>query len=323
MLAPSSTPRPATVQDLAGPELLGALDKLDILSRKVFAGKLPGERRSKKRGQSVEFDDYRSYVPGDDLRHIDWNVFARVDKFFIKIFREDEDLALHLVVDASPSMDAGEPSKLVFAQRLALALAYIGLVNQNRVVVSLIGAPGRAPVQRLNPLRGRRNVERVARFLLDKSRPPEEAERETGAGDSFNRALRAVAHSRSGRGVMVVISDFLVRADLREGLNFLACGGGYETTCLQVLAPTELDPARAGAGAIVGDLRLIDVETGDGAEVTISAAMLKRYRQRLERHVETLRLSCAARGMNHLLLRSDAEIGPLILGSLRRRELVG
>src|SRR5262245_27948309 len=103
MLAPSRAPGPRTMEELLGAGLIGALDRLDVLSRKVFAGKLPGERRSKKRGQSVEFDDYRNYVPGDDLRHIDWNVFARLDRFFVKLFREEEDLALHVVIDASAS----------------------------------------------------------------------------------------------------------------------------------------------------------------------------------------------------------------------------
>src|SRR5580765_6674127 len=117
-----SANRPSTIDELLGPELLSRLDRLDVLSRKVFAGKLPGERRSRKRGTSVEFDDYRNYVAGDDLRRVDWNVFARLDKFFLKLFREEEDLALHIAIDASASMDAGSPSKLVFAQRLAMAL---------------------------------------------------------------------------------------------------------------------------------------------------------------------------------------------------------
>ena len=90
---------PESIDELLGPELSRALDRLDVLSRKVFAGKLPGERRSKRRGRSVEFDDYRAYVPGDDLRHIDWNVFARFDRFVIKLFKEDEDLAVRVLLD--------------------------------------------------------------------------------------------------------------------------------------------------------------------------------------------------------------------------------
>ena len=324
MLAPASTPRPRTLAELAPPELLARLDRLDVLSRKVFAGKLPGERRSRKRGTSVEFDDYRTYVAGDDLRRVDWNVFARLDRFFIKLFREEEDLALHVVVDASASMDAGDPSKLVFAQRLAMALAYIGLVNQDRVVASIIGAPGRPPVQQLAPVRGRRNVERLTRFLLDAAWPPEGYGLRGGApAGPFAAAMRQLALSRRGKGVMVLISDFLVREDLRLALNYLAAGGSFEVYCLQVLSPGEMDPQSEAGGAVIGDLRFTDAESGAPSEVTVSGALLKRYRERLTDFTDGLRRACAARGMTHVLLRSDADLEKLLLDYLRRRGLLG
>ena len=308
-----------------GPELLTRLDRLDVLSRKVFAGKLQGERRSKKRGASVEFDDFRNYVAGDDLRHIDWNVYARLDKFFIKLFREEEDLALHLVVDASASMDAGAPSKLGFAQRVAVALSYVGLVNQDRVIGSVIGAPGRPAVQQMTPLRGRRSLKRLAGFFLEQvwapegSRPPSGAA--AGAG-SLNTALKTLALSRKGKGVLVVLSDFLVREDYREGLSYLA-GRGYDVYCLQVLSPGELEPEKEPGGGVIGDLRLTDAETGAAAEVTVSGALLKRYKQRLAAHIEGVRVACAARGMTHAMLRSDTDVGELMMGYLRRRGLLG
>lgn len=325
MLAPASTPRPKSIEDLLGPELLARLDRLDVLSRKVFAGKLPGERRSKRRGSSVEFDDFRNYVPGDDLRHIDWNVFARLDRFFVKLFREDEDQALHIVLDASPSMDAGSPSKLVFCQRLAMAIGYIGLVNQSRVIVSAFGTPGRPVLRQLAPIRGRRNVQRLAAFILEEVWPPEGYAGGSGTGESFNAALRQLALSRRGKGVLVLLSDFLVRDGYRAGLNYLASagGGGFDVTCLQVLSPGELEPEREAGGAVVGDLRLTDAETGLGAEVTVSAALLKRYKQRVAEYIDGLRSACAARGMAHMMLRSDADLGPLLLTYLRRKGLLG
>ncbi len=312
------------MDDLLGPELLARLDRLDVLSRKVFAGKLPGERRSRKRGASVEFDDFRNYVSGDDLRHIDWNVYARLDRFFIKLFREEEDLALHLVIDASASMDAGEPSKLVFAQKVATALSYIGLVNQDRVIASIIGAPGRKPVHQLTPLRGRRSVQRLSQFILEGVWPEEgSVPRGAAASDTgFNTALKTLALARKGRGVMVVLSDFLVRDDIRDGLNYLA-GGGFDVYCLQVLSPGELEPEKEPGGGVIGDLRLTDAETGIAAEVTISAALLKRYKQRLAAHIESVRSACAGRGMTHAVMRSDADVGGLLTGYLRKRGLLG
>jgi uncharacterized protein (DUF58 family) len=338
MLVGQDTARPRTVEDLLGPALSARLDRLDVLSRKVFAGKLPGERRSKRRGRSVEFDDYRNYVPGDDLRHVDWNVFARMDRFFIKIFREEEDLALHVVLDASASMDAGDPNKLVFAQRLAMALSYIGLVNQNRLALSIIGAPGRPGVQRLTAMRGRRNMQRAARFIIENVRAgdepahelPHSAPRQGGGAaavgeGAFNEALRALALSRTGSGVMVILSDFLVRDDLSVGLNYLAAGpgGGFDTYCLQLLAPGELEPRIERERGLVGDLRLTDAESGRGAEVTVTAALIRRYKQRLEEHCRRLQQLCAARRMVHALVRSDAQLEPLLMDYLRRRGLLG
>ncbi len=315
------------MEELLGAELLPRLDRLDILSRKVFAGKLPGERRSKKRGASVEFDDFRNYIAGDDLRHIDWNVYARLDRFFIKLFREEEDLALHLVIDASASMDAGSPSKLVFAQKVAVALAYVGLVNQDRVVVSIIGAPGRKSVQQLTPVRGRRGLKTVAEFVLENVWPPESqfARGAAPGGGGFNAALRALALSRRGKGVMVLLSDFLVREDVRDGLNYLASGGGgaFEVHCLQVLSPGELEPEHEAGGSVIGDLRLTDAETGLAAEVTVSGALLKRYKRRVAAHIEGVRKACAARDMSHVMVKSDTDVAGLLLGYLRKRGLLG
>jgi len=342
MLA-SSARRPSRIDELISPALSARLDRLDVLSRRVFAGKMHGERRSKRRGQSVEFADYRNYVPGDDLRRIDWNVFARLDRFFIRIFQEEEDLALHVVLDASPSMDAGGPTaeagnKLLFAQRLAMALAYIGLVNNNRVYMSVFD---NRSLRRLAPVRGRRNVQRVAGFLIDALRGPatgvleEDVERTAlvgggGKGD-FTSALKAIALSRTGKGVMVVLSDFLIPEGYQEGLRYLAgaggTGGGYDTYCLQILSPGELDPSKAGGSGdgedpILGDLRLMDVETGKAAEVTITAELLAKYRAAVDRYTSELKAYATARGMSYALVRSDTDMETLLLDYLRRRGLL-
>jgi hypothetical protein len=332
VLAPSSTTRPRKLEDLLSAEFMERLDRLDVLSRKIFAGKLPGERRSKKRGASVEFDDYREYVPGDDLRHIDWNVFARMDRFFLKLFREEEDLAVHLVIDASASMDAGSPSKLVVAQQIAMALAYVGIVNANRVQVSVVGAPGRggvSGVQQLAPMRGRRNLQRIVQFVLENVWAPAGWQGDRAPAAGLNSALRQIAMSRRGRGVMVLLSDFLVREDYRQGLSYLAGGGlaggghGYDLYCMQILSPGELEPEKEAGGAVIGDLRLMDAETGAAAEVTVSGTLLKRYKQRVAAFVEEVRSACAARGITHVLVRSDEDVSRLVLESLRRRRLVG
>jgi uncharacterized protein (DUF58 family) len=317
--------RPRTIEDLLGRELLARLDRLDVLSRKVFAGRLAGERRSKRRGSGVEFADFRPYAPGDDPRRIDWNVYARLERLTVKLFREDQDLGATIVLDASPSMLAGSPSKLLFAQRLAIALAYIALVNRNRVGLAVVGAPGRPPVQRLAPMRGRTSLRRAAAFILDNVHAPEGAPSLPAPGPAagLSRAIRAAATRRGGRGVVVVLSDFLVREDLRDALNWLAAGSDFDAWCLMVLAPAEMDPSRERAGGVVGDLRLIDAETAQHAEVTVTPALLKRYRQRLDAHVARLRADCHARGIAFELLTSDVDVPRLVLRHLRARGMLG
>lgn len=334
MIAGGSSPRPRTLRELLSAEFCARLDRLDILSRKVFAGKLQGERRSKRRGQSVEFEDYRNYTPGDDLRHVDWNVFARLDRFFIKVFQQEEDLSCHIVLDASASMDAGTPSKLVAAQRIAMALAYVAIVNNNRVTMTIFDAES---VRRVGPLRGRRNVQRLGRFILAHAWPAGTAPA-VGSEDAvptlgvqgFAGAMRVIAQTRSGKGVMVVLSDFLIGEGYEAGLRLLAGGSGgasFDTYCLQVLSPGELDPASEGARAdgtpaLLGDLQFIDAETGRIAEVTLTAELIKRYKAGVRAYIERLRAFCSARDMVHTLVPSDAEVEDLVLEHFRKRGLL-
>ena len=142
--------RPARVDDLLGSSLMSSLDKLDIIARKIFSGKIQGERRSRRRGISVEFADYRQYAAGDDLRFIDWNVYARLDRLFMKIFLEEEELTLGLAIDASASMEFGNPNKFDFVRRLAMSLGYIALSSHNRVSLFSFNDQG---VSRLTALR--------------------------------------------------------------------------------------------------------------------------------------------------------------------------
>src|SRR5437016_11577216 len=125
-------------QPLLDSQFLARLEQLELVSRKIFLGRMKGERRSKKKGQSVEFADYRNYVIGDDLRFLDWNLFARLDKLFIRLFMEEEDLHFYVLIDNSLSMDFGNPTKLQYAKQVAAALGFIGLVNMDRVVVEAL-----------------------------------------------------------------------------------------------------------------------------------------------------------------------------------------
>jgi uncharacterized protein (DUF58 family) len=302
----TTQPRPRKVDDLIDSALMAKLDQVDVMSRKIFAGKLQGERRSKKRGVSVEFADYRHYAHGDDLRFVDWNVYARLDKLFLKMFMEEEDLSLLIAIDASASMNWGNPNKFVFAQQIAMALGYIGLSNQNRVTLWSFNGDDVKP---LPNLRGRRRTQEIGSWLLDL---------EPGGDAAFNEAMRFIALGRQGKGVMVILSDFMFKESYEKGLRYLS-GGGYDTFCLQVLSPEEVDPGKHG---LAGDLKLTDIEDDDTAEVTISAALLKQYRDNLNAYCGRLRDFCVRRGIMHLTIDSSTDLTVLLLDYLRKRGLL-
>lgn len=341
MLRTLNPTRPRTLNDLLPTELIGKLDPLDISSRKVFFGKLKGERRSKKRGESVEFADHRPYTSGDDIRHIDWNIFGRLDRLFLKLFLEEEDLSLHCVLDASASSDCGEPHKFYFMQRAAMALAYVGLVNLNRVACTAMGGLVRSlppasgspevgesagagdgalasdvrqiagPISSaIRDLRGKRRLHELARWMMSI---------EPGGNFSFRQAAERIALARRGKGIMLVFSDFFFKEGYDSGLRMLV-GRGYDVFLVQVLSPQELDPS--GPGGIMGDLRLRDVEDGDVAEVTISAPLLKRYKANLAAYCDQLREFCARREMTLLTVRSDTPMETLVLDYLRKKGVV-
>jgi len=302
----STEERPRRVDQLLDSELMAKLDQVDVMSRKIFAGKLQGERRSKKRGISVEFADYRHYTHGDDLRFVDWNIYARLDKLFLKMFLEEEDLSLLLAIDTSASMNWGNPGKFIFAQRLAMALGYIGLANHNRVTLYAFDTTGLRP---LPNLRGRRRTQEMGKWLLNL---------EPGGASSFDAAMRSIALSRQGKGVMCILSDFMFKEGYEKGLRYLA-GGGYDTYCLQILSPEEIDPGKAG---LAGDLRLTDIEDEDVSDVTVSAALLKRYKENLNAYCGRLREFCVRRGMLHLTIDTKTDLTTLLLDYLRKRGLL-
>src|SRR3954453_15220970 len=149
---------PETSAPLLEPQFLHRLEQLGLVSRKIFLGLRKGERRSKRKGQSVEFADYRNYVKGDDLRFLDWNLYARLDRLFIRLFMEEEDLHFYVLIDNSLSMDFGKPSKLLYAKQVAAALAFVGLVNMDRVVIE---AFSERLTQSLPAVRGRKSLWRL------------------------------------------------------------------------------------------------------------------------------------------------------------------
>lgn len=279
---------------------LRKLEQLALVADSVRVGVMKGERRSRKRGTSIEFADYRDYSRGDDLRRLDWNVYARLERPFVKLLEEEEDLAVHLLVDNSSSMDwpdAPEQNKLRYALLLAGALGYIALHAGDQVGVTLLDRERR----RWGPFRGRPNSLRLLQFL--------DAARAAGE-TNLNAALQDYA-LRGGRpGLLFLLSDMLSPAGYREGLNALLARG-YEVGILHILSPDELQPPLAG------DLKLVDVETGEDAEISLDGTTLAAYQERLREWQAELASFSAARAMHYVPVSTETPWERLVLRTLR------
>lgn len=282
---------------------LRKLEQLTLVADQVRVGVMKGDRRSRKRGTSVEFADYRNYTKGDDLRRLDWNVFARLGRPFIKLLEEEEDLAVHLLLDASASMDwpeEEEGNKLRYALLLAGALGHVALTTGDQVSVTLLTGRGEG-MRRWGPFRGRQNSLRLLQFL-------EAAE--AGGVTNLDVSLQDFA-LRGGRpGLLLLLSDMLSPAGYRDGVNALQARG-YEVGIVHILSPDEVDPPLAG------DLKLIDVETEADAELTLDVTTLDLYRERLQAWQAELAAYCYGRGVHYVPVVTDVPWERLVMQTLR------
>src|SRR3954465_7093765 len=288
---------------ILSPQLLAQLERLELVTRKVFRGRMKGERRSKRKGQSVEFADFRQYVPGDDLRSLDWNLYARLDKLIVKLFLEEEDLHFFTLIDASLSMDFGNPTKLQYAKQVAAALGFVGLIRADRVRIETLGqsVANRGPV-----LRGRRGVWRMIEYL-DGIQP--------GETISLAQGVKNFCVRNSGKGIVVLITDLMDKDGYESALRYLV-SQQMDVYVIHVLSQEELDPD------VKGDLKLVDCEDQDIAEITVSAPLLAKYKSTLNAFVSGAQEFCNRRGMNYLLANNQTPVKDLIGSYLRRRGLV-
>jgi uncharacterized protein (DUF58 family) len=282
---------------------LSKLEQLYLLSHKLFRGEHRAERKSRQIGSSLEFADYRNYSLGDDLRSIDWNIYGRLDRLFIKLFEQEQDLHISFLVDASASMrwkpDATRDSKFDQARRIAASLAYVGLANLDRVNIHYFGA---SLDRDLGLSRGRSQFHKVLEFL----RRAPELEGTTQLLPSF----RAFAQRMKRRGLVFVISDLFDPAGCEEALALLRYHQ-FDVHVIQVLDPAELDPDSGG------DLRLLESETGTALEVTATDNLRRRYRDEIARFLNGIAETCARRGIGYAQASTAVSFEDLVLRVLR------
>jgi uncharacterized protein (DUF58 family) len=279
-------------------EFLKKLEHLRLISSRIYHGQGRGEHSTVKIGTSLEFSDYRNYQVGDDFRYIDWNIYSRLDRLFLKVFTAEEDLSIHILLDISQSMAFGDPPKIDYAKRVAAALGYIGLSNLDRVGITTFGAGLK---DAMTPRRGRDHF----LGLLDY------CEQVTCGGDTdFNRSLMEYSFRSKRAGLAVVISDLLDPGGFERGLEALRFAR-YDVLLLQILDEEEVRPG------YTGPVRLRDLETNQEQRLTIDELLLTRYRERVQRWCGQIEDFCLKSQIEYLRASTLIPFEDLILKYLR------
>jgi uncharacterized protein (DUF58 family) len=294
---------------LLPPELLRRLEQFQLLAARRAKSSARGERRSRARGQSVEFADYRNYVPGDDFRYLDWNLYGRLERLFLKLYEEERELPVRIFLDASESMAFGEPRKFDFARQVAAAIGYVALCGFDRVsVVAFPDNRDEAAIRgALRAVRGRKSTLNFFHNLTQLTAK--------GAAN-LNESLRRGALEARQTGMAIVLSDFLDPAGYEAGLTALVARG-FQVNAVQILAPEELTPTT------FGDLRLVDAETGALQEVTFGRYRMAAYQQMVQNYCQRMKEFCQGRGIHFFTVSSNTVLEHLLLKQLRQAAVWG
>ena len=284
-------------------EVLARVERMRIHSARQFTSRMRGEHLSGKGGHSIEFSDFRDYVEGDDIKYVDWNIFSRLQRPYVKLFHHEEEQHVVVLIDGSNSMLFED--KLRRANQLAAAFGVMGLFNVERVsAYAMVETDG--PLPALRPCTGRGSMSKLFGFLESI---------EGGGSLPLEQGVEQALREHRGRGVVVVLSDFLTYGDLARPLTRLR-SAGLEVLAVQILGPTELDPE------LDGDLRFVDSEGAGTLDVSAAGdvvGLYQEYRQRYQRHLENL---CRQRGGRCLTVSSQESIESLLFDRLRRTRWV-
>jgi uncharacterized protein (DUF58 family) len=300
----SRRPPPPQEEELFDDDFQRKLDYLAIVSRRMFAGRMRAERRTKRSGSGVEFADHRDYVAGDDFRYLDWNVYQRFGRLLVRLYEEEEDLSVYLVVDASTSMGWASGAKLRYAKRLAAALAYIGLANLDRITIV---ATSDHIESRMPTARGKGRIFKVLSYL--KGVTPSGT---TDLGD----ALKTFVAQYKRRGLVILLSDLYDPQGFERGINVLRYNK-FEPLVLHIVDPSDGRPRMAG------DVRIYDCETGDECEVTVTPKVLEQYRAAYDAYISEIKKFCTERQVSYVPADVNVPFDDLVLRVLRRGGFLG
>ena len=288
------------------PQFLKQLEPFYIHAKRSFRSRFKGERRSPNRGVGMEFADYRVYEPGDDLRHVDWNIYARLGKLFIKLFHADEDLPLALLIDNSQSMEFGSPTKLTCAKQIAAALGYIALGRADSV--SIYTCAERLSTA-LPPTSGTLQFSRLTNSLTGIA---------AHGHTRLTECLRQLPMYQRHPCMVVILSDFLDPDGYEQGFKLLM-GRGFSPIAIHLMSPEEINPqVYLESTSTGGDWLVEDAETGETKAITINSETLAQYQSQQQTFCDTLQRFCTNRGIGYAQLKSNMPIEPFILEELHR-----
>jgi uncharacterized protein (DUF58 family) len=286
------------------------LERLSLVSRRRLVGQGQGDRRSLRKGSSLEFADYRHYVEGDDPARVDWNIYSRTNTLFVRLYEEEEVLNVHLLIDASRSMDWGEPSKLRYARRLTAALGYVALNAANRLFVWPLCATSTS----FGPAWGRGRAGPMLTFLDDFKASQSSTPMIAGFGQPPDLEQAVNSFNSRASGLIMLMSD-LLSPTWERALGRLASRSA-EVVVLNTLSPQELRPA------LGGDVRLIDRETGAAVSVTLNNDAVRLYGERLTEWRRQVESFCGRHGMCYVAIDTSTPVETLVFDVLRRRGVV-
>lgn len=278
---------------------LQKLEYLSLVSRRVFRGELLAQKRTKQLGGGIEFADHREYAPGDDFRHVDWNLYARHGELLLKRFQEEQDLHVYVLLDCSRSMSIGRPSKFDLARRIAAAMAYIALADLDRVAII---AFANGIVADFPLTRGKARVLSLLEFL--------EAQTPSGPATNLNDLVTAFVHRTQRVGLAIVISDFFDPSGYQTAIDKLR-HHQFEPRLIQIHDVSEADPQ------LLGDVELLDVETNELRKLTVTERNLAQYRQAFADFLASIRTYCGRYGLHETIARTDMPFDELVLGMMR------
>ena len=277
---------------------LDRLARVRINASRRFTNRARGEHLAAKGGTSTEFCDYRDYTPGDDVRFVDWNIFARIERPYLKQFHQEEELHIAILLDASNSMLF--EGKFELARQLATALGTVGLRGSEKVSVTILG---QGHPQRMPASRGRASQRKLFGFLENS---------ESGGDLPFDRGIELFLRRHAGRGVAILLSDFLTPGDLQRAFNLLH-SAGLEIFAAQILSPSELAPELAG------DLRFVDSETHATLDISSAGDLLALYQEYRGAHQARLAELCRQRQGRFLALSAAESHEHVLFDVMRRR----